>query len=708
MAHTFGMRLKTALMESRHGVADESSHGSQQALCLRCNSLRIDESLAKLAERPYPGTVELAKFEVQLLSDDGVLGFEKDCVLCSFARKILDVDGAGSTGQKHPWICTIEQHYYNEIRLNVSKVQLYGSHITMSLHDYQGILRSTQQVHAIGDLSLTESNNAVGLGRFVPREEADTKLLASWINICNTMHGDTCSTVSPQSFPGLRFIDVHERCLVDAPQQATYSALSYVWGASKRFGLSIDNLSELQQPGSLADTDESISLVVRDAIIATEKLGMKYLWVDGFCILGRDDVDKAYQIGHMDAIYRGATVTLIAAAGDSADYGLPGVRPGSRTKLITQHTCVINNTTIAVADLRTRPELPHSTWSTRGWTLQEDILSRRCVYFTDHQIFYECALSHFCESTILESDDPSMSVLTTDYLGRKPQGSDWLWQYAQYVDDYTPRDLSFEDDILDAFRGIMNELDHLAGGFHFGLPQQRFEKTLAWYSGWYNGGDPSRRRKKFPSWSWAGWKRIKPNAHPSHYRRSIYSAFWIFDYHRSIQWYTPNTSMPPDHVPSSPSDTKVGVQALNPQRLTSVFNATGGGSTEKWTNPLEIPEPKPPLSHFLCFFTTLKCLELVSVHENLQDHPAECYEIFDRGINLTLGEVWIHRDIIKQHGMFLDFIVVAQEGDPARNFIIMAIACENGYAERVELAHNRVRAKDWLATGPERRIINLA
>jgi hypothetical protein len=52
-------------------------------------------------------------------------------------------------------------------------------------------------------------------------------------------------------------------------------------------------------------------------------LGHRYLWVDALYIIQDDLADKAKQLPMMGMIYGSSTFTIMAAAGDSAEAGLP-------------------------------------------------------------------------------------------------------------------------------------------------------------------------------------------------------------------------------------------------------------------------------------------------------------------------------------------------------------------------------------------------
>jgi hypothetical protein len=61
-----------------------------------------------------------------------------------------------------------------------------------------------------------------------------------------------------------------------------------------------------------------------------EAVGERFLWVDSLCIVQDDPEIRDEQIQIMDLIYGNALFTIMAATGDNADAGLPGVRWGSR------------------------------------------------------------------------------------------------------------------------------------------------------------------------------------------------------------------------------------------------------------------------------------------------------------------------------------------------------------------------------------------
>ncbi|KAJ4294198.1 hypothetical protein N0V90_007888 [Kalmusia sp. IMI 367209] len=90
----------------------------------------------------------------------------------------------------------------------------------------------------------------------------------------------------------------------------------------------------------------------------------------------------------MDRIYQEAIVTIIAASGTDAHSGLPGVIPTSRNtqRLVKEIVPGLHMTTIQDLDFWLRP----SKYSQRGWTMQEEVLSRRKLIFINNQVYFRC------------------------------------------------------------------------------------------------------------------------------------------------------------------------------------------------------------------------------------------------------------------------------------------------------------------------------
>lgn len=156
-------------------------------------------------------------------------------------------------------------------------------------------------------------------GRFLDQNQVNYELITQWLDICKAKH--TCRRNVGGTLPGLRVIDCETREIVPLKDvHVLYVALSYIWGSA---------VAATMQIGTRIPT--SVDLVIEDAMKVTVQLRFRYLWVDRYCIPELDAAEKHRQICGMGVIYSNAALTIIAAAGDSPDYGLPGVSSRRRT-----------------------------------------------------------------------------------------------------------------------------------------------------------------------------------------------------------------------------------------------------------------------------------------------------------------------------------------------------------------------------------------
>ena len=201
-----------------------------------------------------------------------------------------------------------------------------------------------------------------------PEGIVDVGKLQSWIGTCEKWHSDICGIDEKTQYnmPSIRLIDVIDNCLVEKYERCRYIALSYIWGRCNTFQTLKDNVACLEErEGLLAFTDR-IPLTIRDAILLTQQLGERYLWVDALCIVQDDERNKMEAIAQMDTVYHHALLTVIAGGGSDANAGLPGVRP--RTRTFTQPIVRVQRDLRLTAVGKGVELLGRSTYSTRAWT----------------------------------------------------------------------------------------------------------------------------------------------------------------------------------------------------------------------------------------------------------------------------------------------------------------------------------------------------
>ncbi|KAF2807152.1 HET-domain-containing protein, partial [Mytilinidion resinicola] len=273
-----------------------------------------------------------------------------------------------------------------------------------------------------------------------------------------------------------------------------YLALSYVWGGATQLQLTSENFTSLSTENGLNELSDSIPRTIKDAMILCKNLGERYLWVDTLCIVQDDESDRHFQISNMANIYSQAVLTIVAASGSSADAGLPG------------HISSINGTELISTRHDIVPLIENSPWYSRGWTLQEYVLSHRLLFFVGGEAVY-C-----CRTTMWREDSMPQELLSWNgeielrerlgLLSHFSGTTDGFKHYTELVNTYITSDLSNDNYILNAISGALENI-HSVGKSFQGLPEATLDLGLLWQT---EDRTPPERREGFPSWSWAGWK----------------------------------------------------------------------------------------------------------------------------------------------------------------------------------------------------------
>ncbi|KAF2811045.1 uncharacterized protein BDZ99DRAFT_475897 [Mytilinidion resinicola] len=169
---------------------------------------------------------------------------------------------------------------------------------------------------------------------------------------------------------------------------------------------------------------------------------------------------------------------------------------------------------------------------------QERMLSKRCLYFINGQVFFQCRRETWREDMFLEGIQVIQSVDTlaakhaidANSIDANPHSD-----YAGSLYEYSGRILTWHSDVLAAFSGMLNmyllrmRTDRNDGIDHFfGLPVAVFDWALQW-----NPNRAVRRRPgKWPSWSWCGWIGRVTMPYFSNYKQLL---DWCAE-HTWIEW----------------------------------------------------------------------------------------------------------------------------------------------------------------------------
>jgi hypothetical protein len=303
-----------------------------------------------------------------------------------------------------------------------------------------------------------------------------------------------------------------------------YLALSYCWGRQPEptapiqpLQLRKENLNQLVAGIRL----ESLQQTIQDAIFATRKLGFRYLWVDALCIIQNCVIDKHKEISRMSSIYKNATITIAASSSESAADGFLSKTIQPYCPDLEFHVSMSNGK-MGTVYLSAQAYEPKHHLDTRGWTLQEFMLSSRMLLFSDYELLWQCKEVDLqsVSGGGLEYTQPLEALPwtvfdddTEPYFGSVDLDKIYLWKTI--IQQYTERNLKEPDDRLNAIMGITCELETLWHDENiYGLWKKWFIELLAWYKPACES-EKTRHLKRAPSWSWASLNGV------IHYKGSI-------------------------------------------------------------------------------------------------------------------------------------------------------------------------------------------
>jgi hypothetical protein len=228
-------------------------------------------------------------------------------------------------------------------------------------------------------------------------------LLREWIRVCDEEH-DKCRRDNEEDVLKMptRLIEVGTefgdpvRLVESASIRASpYVALSHCWGPpeeTQKFCTFKHNVKQLM----LCIEYGNLPPMFRDTLTITRGLGVKYVWIDSLCIIQDDDDDWQRESVKMERVFSDAYCTIGASSARSSleriliyRHPRPCVQLQTRTAG-TLYVCPV------IDDFHKHVEL--AELNRRGWVLQERALSRRSIYFTSTQVYWECGNGVHCET----------------------------------------------------------------------------------------------------------------------------------------------------------------------------------------------------------------------------------------------------------------------------------------------------------------------
>ncbi|KAK0496527.1 heterokaryon incompatibility protein-domain-containing protein [Armillaria luteobubalina] len=298
----------------------------------------------------------------------------------------------------------------------------------------------------------------------------------------------------------------HPCLFVSNGMEAHYAVLSYVWGESQPHCTTTLNLESYIDGIPL----QLVPKTITDAIMVAQRLGLRYLWVDAFCIIQDSKEDKAREIVQIRRIFRDAYLAIIAACAQRVSDGFlrarsEEIKPWSIGEIISlPFLCPDGG--IGTIQAQKESNAPLEPTSKRAWCLEERMLSRHKLIYTSQTLLYECR-------TKLVNVNGSIDSVWLEWISylpgptpadSNPSANDEMTKiWKDLLAVYTSRRLTKPRDRLIAFSGIV---DHFQGvwphsKYIAGLWSHQLPEGLLWRS---DSGDKRRpQRYRAPSWSWA-------------------------------------------------------------------------------------------------------------------------------------------------------------------------------------------------------------
>ncbi|OOF94952.1 hypothetical protein ASPCADRAFT_507815 [Aspergillus carbonarius ITEM 5010] len=344
-----------------------------------------------------------------------------------------------------------------------------------------------------------------------------------WLKTCMEEHKQ-CSMNPKTSLPR-RVIDIgcsdadkvslYQPKLADA--WSPYVAVSYCWGTEGNLMTTKENIDIHRQHIEW----KLIPCTLQEAISLTRRLGIRYIWIDALCIIQNDGEDWNREAVKMGDYYQSAQLVVAAARSPNAKSGLFGPRLRVPYSYEGGHMpTTFTSKELNVSTWLGRPKYQvyvrealheYGGWytelddpranplSSRGWALQERLLSTRIVHLAAPEMVWECKEAGWCEC---DKGLPTSRLATAEKDIHIPQV-----EWTATVEEYSRRSFTCLQDKLVALDGIAQRYRGPdSAQYLFGLWERYLADQLGWsaqYGG--NWSLPLTANKDIilcPSWSW--------------------------------------------------------------------------------------------------------------------------------------------------------------------------------------------------------------
>ncbi|TVY81859.1 Ankyrin-3 [Lachnellula suecica] len=319
-------------------------------------------------------------------------------------------------------------------------------------------------------------------------EQTCFDLVKSWVKECTENHPQCLN--KPAALP-TRVIDVGP---ADGSQEP-FLYLSkaedieqYLYLSAKRGGiqdktyLTMSNLEAHYKAMPLL----TLPKTYQDAILITRRLGLKYLWIDAYCILQdtrQDWVAESVNIGRLPR----APITV------------------STSRESFPNHCYDFRAMKSWPSLLPPKFGPVFSASDRGWMIQELVLPERNVIFGTEQIYWNCQRLSRAEDTVY-CQNPLLRLNGAPLRGATQYSEELMEKWYHMIEIYSGTIHAHSGDRLPGLSHMVQHmLQQIETKYYAGLWESSFIRGLLWRAKTIN---PARRFQNTyiaPSWSWASF-----------------------------------------------------------------------------------------------------------------------------------------------------------------------------------------------------------
>lgn len=499
----------------------------RQYICKGCNQIEILLEVQREQERRQYYSAHSRPLCFHLSYEELDLCAQK-CVTCRVFRQGLLLKQITTKEASSLRDAALQQPLYVTLfRGQISGTAGPGMETTLSISigippgEFESVMVSCMDSNAVECLALCEN----------PDNPMVHQQAEKWLDDCNINHTECANLRWSSGNPTrlVRILSDSEVQLIHPPQEGKpikYAALSYCWGnwnllsedERKIISGGKTTRDNLQRRRRSFDCSE-LPVTLQDTIALILCLGIEYVWIDTVCIVQDDAQDWQYEAAMMHEVYGNAYFTLCACSNDKATE--PLFRKREAWSYATEPCRLgdqwITNFDVSLDEMRARSPL-----SSRAWTLQEERLSPRILYWSGQRMYWSCSRSQHIESRPLQRPfpktlyrpmfytptlnwpfSPSQDFLTSCRKG--PSGSlheVWL----DVVESYTRRDMGNRKDRFPALSGLATRYQLAQKGDEYlaGLWRKTFAEDLSWSVTEPRDLETCENLQEFaPSWSWA-------------------------------------------------------------------------------------------------------------------------------------------------------------------------------------------------------------